>query len=92
MNLYLKKEGKWEDADKEVVVLYNKDKKRIHTETEEDIFIIGLLEEEIHKFIEWQLRKRYIRLSKSSQMTFMFFVGKKNSKKYMIWNYWYLNK
>ena len=41
MNLYLKKEGKWEDADKEVMVLYNKDKKRIHTETEEDIFIIG---------------------------------------------------
>jgi len=36
------------------------------------------------KFIEKQLRKEYIRLSKSSQMVSVFFVGNKNSKKYMV--------
>ncbi len=34
--------------------------------------------EEVHKFIEEQLRKEYIRLSKSSQITSVFFVEKKD--------------
>ena len=37
--------------------------------------------EEIYKFITEQLKKRYIRPLKSSQMAPVFFVGKKDSKK-----------
>jgi len=46
----------------------------------------------MHEFIEEQLRKGYIRLSKSSQIALIFFVGKKDSKKYMVQNYRYLNE
>ena len=48
--------------------------------------------EEVHKFIVEQLKKEYIRLSKSSQMALVFLVEKKDSKKRMIQDYWYLNK
>jgi len=48
--------------------------------------------EEIHKFIEEQLRKGYIRLSKSLQIVPVFFVEKKYSKKYTVQDYRYLNK
>ena len=48
--------------------------------------------EEVYKFISEQLRKRYIRLSKSPQIALVFFVGKKNGKKHIIQNYIYLNK
>jgi len=47
---------------------------------------------EMHKFIEEQLRKEYIRPSKLSHMPSVFFVGKKNGKKYMIQDYWYLSE
>jgi len=40
--------------------------------------------EEMHEFIQEQLKKRYTRPSKSPQITLVFFVGKKNNKKYMI--------
>ena len=39
---------------------------------------------EVQEFIKEQLRKRYIRLSKLSQMALIFFVGKKNSKKKIV--------
>ena len=48
--------------------------------------------EEVCEFIKEQLRKEYIRLSKSSQMALMFFVGKKDGKKRMVQDYWYLNE
>ena len=48
--------------------------------------------EEVHKFIQEQLRKRYIRPSKSPQMAPVFFVGKKNGKKRMVQDYRYLNE
>ena len=48
--------------------------------------------EEVYKFIEEQLRKEYIRLLKSSQIVSVFFVGKKNGKKYMVQDYRYLNE
>ena len=48
--------------------------------------------EEIHEFISEQLRKEYIRPSKLPQMAPVFFVGKKNEKKRMVQDYWYLNK
>jgi len=39
-----------------------------------------------------QLRKEYIRPSKSSQIAPVFFIGKKNRKKRMVQNYRYLNE
>ena len=48
--------------------------------------------EEMHEFINKQLRKRYIRFSKLPQMAPVFFVEKKNSKKRMIQDYRYLNE
>ena len=47
---------------------------------------------EMHEFIEEQLRKGYIRPLKSSQIALVFFIGKKNGKKRMVQNYWYLNE
>ena len=47
---------------------------------------------EMHKFIEEQLRKEYIRLLKSSQMVSVFFVRKKDSRKHIVQDYWYLNE
>jgi len=43
--------------------------------------------EEIREFIREQLRKRYIRPSKSLQMAPVFFVGKKDRKKQMVQDY-----
>ena len=43
--------------------------------------------EEVREFMKEQLRKGYIRLSKSPQMAPVFFVGKKNGKKRMVQNY-----
>ena len=38
---------------------------------------------EVHKFIEEQLRKEYIRLLKLPQTILVFFVGKKDGKEYI---------
>jgi len=48
--------------------------------------------EEVCEFIKEQLRKGYIRLSKSPQTVPVFFVGKKNGKKRIVQDYWYLNE
>jgi len=40
--------------------------------------------EEVHEFNLEQLRKEYIRHSKSPQMALVFFVGKKNGKRWMV--------
>jgi len=47
---------------------------------------------EVCKFIKEQLKKEYIRLSKSPQMTLVFFVRKKDGKKHIVQDYKYLNK
>ena len=47
--------------------------------------------EEVQNFVEDQLRKRYIRPSKSPQMSPVFFVGKKNGSKRMVMDYCNLN-
>jgi len=47
---------------------------------------------EVHVFISEQLRKVYIRPSKSPQIALVFFVGKKDSKKRMVQDYRYLNE
>jgi len=47
--------------------------------------------EEVQEFVKDQLRKKYIRLSKSPQMSPVFFVLKKDGKKKMVQDYQYLN-
>ena len=42
--------------------------------------------------IKKQLKKRYIRLLKLFQIVLVFFVRKKNRKKYIVQNYRYLNE
>jgi len=48
--------------------------------------------EEVREFVREQLRKGYIRLSKSPQTASVFFVGKKDEKKRMVQDYRYLNE
>ena len=48
--------------------------------------------EEVREFIREQLRKEYIWPSKSPQMAPIFFVGKKDGKKWMVQDYWYLSE
>jgi len=48
--------------------------------------------EEVREFIKEQLRKGYIRPSKLLQTVLVFFVGKKDGKKRMVQDYWYLNE
>jgi len=59
----------------------------------ENVYLLSREErEEACEFIKEQLRKGYIRPSKSPQIALVFFIGKKNSKKHMIQNYKYLNR
>jgi len=59
----------------------------------EKVYLLSREErKEVYEFIQEQLRKKYIRLFKSPQMAFVFFIGKKNGKKRMIQDYRYLNK
>jgi len=48
--------------------------------------------EKVCEFINKQLRKEYIRLSKLLQMAPVFFVGKKDGRKRMVQDYWYFNE
>jgi len=48
--------------------------------------------EEVYKFMNEQLRKGYTRPSKSPQITLVFFVGKKDSRKNIVQDYRYLNE
>ena len=43
--------------------------------------------EEVQKFVKDQLRKGYIRLSKSPQILLVFFVGKKDGSKWIVIDY-----
>ena len=46
----------------------------------------------MQEFIKEQLRKGYIRLSKSPQTVPVFFIEKKDGKKWMVQDYQYLNE
>ena len=48
--------------------------------------------EEVQEFIKEQLRKGYIRPSKSPQTALVFFVWKKDGKKRKVQDYWHLNE
>jgi len=47
--------------------------------------------EEVQNFVEDQLRKGYIRPTKSPQTSLVFFIGKKDRKKRMVMDYCNLN-
>jgi len=49
-------------------------------------------QKEVCEFIAEQLRKEYIRLSKLPQIALVFFIGKKDRKKWMVQDYRYLNE
>ena len=49
-------------------------------------------QEEVSAFIDNQLRKEYIQPSKSKQTSPVFFIPKKDGKKWMVQDYQYLNK
>ena len=56
------------------------------------IYLLSRVErEEVQEFVKNQLRKEYIRPSKSPQMSPVFFVLKKDRKKRMVQDYRYLN-
>ena len=48
--------------------------------------------EETQEFIKEQLRKGYIRLLKLPQTALVFFVRKKDRKKHIVQDYYYLNE
>ena len=59
----------------------------------ERIYLISREEKEkVREFVEEQLKKEYIRPSKSPQTSPVFFVGKKDKKRRMVQVYQYLNK
>jgi len=56
------------------------------------IYLLSRIEkEEMQEFVKDQLRKEYIKPSKSPQMSPLFFVPKKDRNKIMVQNYQYLN-
>jgi len=56
------------------------------------IYLLSRVErEEVQEFVKDQLRKGYIRPSKSPQISPVFFIPKKNRKKRMMQDYRYLN-
>jgi len=56
------------------------------------IYLMSRVErEEVQEFVKDQLRKEYIRPSKSPQTSLVFFVPKKDGKKRMVQDYRYLN-
>jgi len=58
----------------------------------EKIYPLSRVErKEVQEFVKDQLRKEYIRPLKSPQISPVFFVLKKDRKKRMVQNYWYLN-
>jgi len=58
----------------------------------ERIYLLSKNErEKVQKFMENQLKKGYIKPLKSSQMLLVFFVGKKDSSKRMVIDYYNLN-
>jgi len=66
-------------------------KGRVYAKKGKDISIVREERREVCEFIE-KLRKGYIRPSKLPQMAPVFFVGTKNGKKRIVWDYRYLNE
>jgi len=70
---------------------YAIDLKETFKPQKERIYPLSKIErEEVQKFVKDQLRKRYIRPSKSPQTLPVFFVGKKDGSKQMVMDYYNL--
>jgi len=54
--------------------------------------LLRIEREEVQAFVDSQLKKGYIRLSKSSQTSSVMFVPKKDGKRRMVQDYQYINK
>jgi len=67
------------------------DLKEMFKPSKKRIYPLSNDEREVQNFVHDQLRKRYIRPSKFSQILPVFFVGKKNRSKRMVINYHSLN-
>jgi len=68
------------------------DLKKMFVSQKERIYPLSKNErEEVQNFVEDQLRKGYIRPTKSPQMSPVFFVGKKDRKKRIVIDYHNLN-
>ena len=70
----------------------NRCKRRICAKKEGVYLLLREEREEVHKFINIQLKKGYMRPLKLPQMVPMFFIRKKNCKKHIVQKYRYLNK
>ena len=64
--------------------MFKPQKKRIYSLSKDE-------KKEVQNFMKDQLRKKYIRPSKSPQTSLVFFVGKKDGKKRMVMDYCNLN-
>jgi len=71
---------------------YNRYEGRVYARKGKVYLLLREEREEVHEFINEQLRKGYIRPSKSPQMAPVFFIGKKDGKKQMVQDYRYLSE
>ena len=69
----------------------NRSQRRIRAKKRKIYLLSRVEREEVQEFVKDQLRKGYIRPSKSSQTLLVFFVPKKDGKKRMVQDYRYLN-
>jgi len=68
------------------------DLKKIFVPQKEKIYLLFKdKREKVQNFVKDQLKKGYIRPTKSSQMSLVFFIGKKNKKKRIVMDYHNLN-
>ena len=91
VDLHLWQESQWKDAHKKTMGSCYWYERRVCAE-EEVYPLLREEREEVHEFISEQLKKGYIKPLKSPQMALVFFIGKKDEKKHMVWDYRYLNE
>ena len=92
MNQSLWQEIVREDAHIENLGSCNRYEGRVYARKGKVYLLLREEREEVHEFINEQLRKGYIRPSKSPQMAPVFFIGKKDGKKQMVQDYRYLSE
>jgi len=73
-----------EDAHIENLGSCNRYEGRVYARKGKVYLLLREEREEVHEFINEQLRKGYIRPLKSPQMALVFFIGKKDGKKQMV--------
>ena len=84
MNLYLQKESKWENANEKGVGSCDRSEERICTEKGEGVFIVKERKEKSVQ-VHWRTIKERVHYTfKVISNGICVFVGKKNSKKYMV--------